>query len=166
MVKSAKTLKAAIGCLHRKETDIIMAGLPSSGRAGARFLLRLREAAPSVPIIALVGVKDEKLLVTVSALGLLEAIRKGSSGQPDTVSAVVATGRSRTRSPEIEKLTPRELEIFTLIADGKSTKEVAGHLDIAVKTAETHRTNLMRKLKVHSVSQLVRFAIRHKVVEV
>lgn len=143
-----------------------MAILPATGQAAARLLQSLRETAPGVPIIALAGDKDEQLLTTVSALGAFDAVDKRKSDQPHPLAALVATGRSWTKCAEIEKLTPREFEIFTLIAEGKSTKEVAGHLDIAVKTAETHRTNLMRKLRVHSVSQLIRFAIRHRVVEV
>ena len=52
-----------------------------------------------------------------------------------------------------------------LLAEGKSNKEVAVALHISVKTAETHRTNLMRKLDLHSISELVRYAIRNKMVE-
>jgi DNA-binding NarL/FixJ family response regulator len=62
-------------------------------------------------------------------------------------------------------LTPREREVLKLLSEGKSTKEAAVVLEIAVKTAETHRTNIMRKLGLHSISDLVRYAIRNKVVE-
>lgn len=165
-VTPAKTLGSARKHLSRKGIDMVIACLPSVNHAIAKFLLRLREVAPGVPIIGLARIRDEKIMATVLAIGCSEAMGKRRSDQREALSALVIAGRSRTHSPEIEKLTPRELEIFTLIAEGRSTKEVAGHLDIAVKTAETHRTNLMRKLKVHSVSQLVRFAIRHKVVEV
>src|SRR6195256_5347285 len=54
----------------------------------------------------------------------------------------------------IPDLTPREREVVQLLAEGKSTKEVASHLNLSVKTAETHRSNIMRKLKLHSVSGL------------
>ena len=63
------------------------------------------------------------------------------------------------------RLSPREREIVPLLAEGRSNKEVAVALHISVKTAETHRTNLMRKLDLHSVSELVRYAIRNKIVE-
>ena len=62
-------------------------------------------------------------------------------------------------------LTPREREIVQLIAEGKSTKEVGDQLGISAKTAETHRANLMRKLALRSVSEVVRYAIREKIVE-
>lgn len=64
-----------------------------------------------------------------------------------------------------ERLTMREREILQLLAEGKTAKEVASILGIATKTSDTHRTNIMRKLNVHSVAELVRYAIRNKIVE-
>lgn len=62
-------------------------------------------------------------------------------------------------------LTPREREVVQLLAEGKSSKEVASVLGISVKTAETHRINLMRKLDCHSVAEVVRYAVRNLIVE-
>lgn len=62
-------------------------------------------------------------------------------------------------------LTSREREVVQLIAEGKSGKEIASNLGISVKTAETHRANLMRKLDLHSVSEIVRYAIRNQMIE-
>ena len=73
---------------------------------------------------------------------VLEGYLKGG-----THSVAVALGRDR--------LTPREREVVQLLAEGKSTKEVAVALGLSVKTAETHRSNIMRKLQLHSVSDLV-----------
>jgi DNA-binding NarL/FixJ family response regulator len=64
-----------------------------------------------------------------------------------------------------ERLTAREREIVQLIAEGKSSKEVASSLGISVKTAETHRANVMRKLEIHTVTELVRYAVRNQIVE-
>jgi DNA-binding NarL/FixJ family response regulator len=64
------------------------------------------------------------------------------------------------------RLTPREREVVQLLAEGKSTKEVAVLLGISVKTAETHRSNTMRKLDVHSIAQLVVYAIRNHIVQI
>ena len=63
------------------------------------------------------------------------------------------------------RLTPREREIVQLLAEGLTNKEVAAKLNISVKTAETHRTNVMRKLDLHSVSELVRYAVRNHIIE-
>ena len=63
------------------------------------------------------------------------------------------------------RLTPRQREIVQLLAEGKSSKEVAVALGLSVKTAETHRANIMRRLDCHSVSELVRYAIRNRISE-
>jgi len=63
-------------------------------------------------------------------------------------------------------VTSREREIIQLLAEGKSTKEVASILDLSVKTVETHRANIMRKLGIHSVSELVLYAVRNNIVQV
>jgi DNA-binding CsgD family transcriptional regulator len=63
------------------------------------------------------------------------------------------------------RLTPRQREIVQLLAEGKSSKEVAVELGLSVKTAETHRANIMRRLDCHSVSELVRYAVRNNIIE-
>jgi DNA-binding NarL/FixJ family response regulator len=65
-----------------------------------------------------------------------------------------------------EVLTSREREVIQLLAEGKTSKEVAVTLNLSVKTAETHRTNLMRKLGLHSVADLTRYAVRNGIVQV
>jgi DNA-binding NarL/FixJ family response regulator len=78
-------------------------------------------------------------------------------------------GRSRSVADGeavLPSLTPREREIVQLLAEGKSTKEVASHLNLSVKTAETHRSNVMRKLNLHSVGSLVLYAVRNNMVQV
>lgn len=63
-----------------------------------------------------------------------------------------------------ERLTTRERQIVQLLSEGKTSREVATALGISAKTAETHRANVMRKLKVHTVTDLVRYALRNKIV--
>jgi DNA-binding NarL/FixJ family response regulator len=76
------------------------------------------------------------------------------------------TQRSAKNNISLPGLTSREREVVQLLAEGKSTKEVACHLDLSVKTAETHRSNIMRKLGLHSVSELVLYAVRNNIVQV
>jgi DNA-binding CsgD family transcriptional regulator len=75
---------------------------------------------------------------------------------------VVETYLQRTTGEQglIERLTARQREILQLIAEGKNTKEIAGMLDISVKTVEAHRLQLMARLDIHDVPGLVRYAIR------
>ena len=64
-----------------------------------------------------------------------------------------------------DRLTSRQREVVQLLAEGKSSKEIAVTLGLSVKTAETHRANIMRRLDCHCVSQLVRYAIRNNIIE-
>src|SRR6266704_1285411 len=75
-----------------------------------------------------------------------------------------ATGMEISPDPD-SPLTPRERKVVQLLAEGKSSKEVAAVLRISVKTAETHRINLMRKLDCHSVAEVVRYAVRNLIAE-
>ena len=94
---------------------------------------------------------------------LLQAIKDVSAGgvylSPHVSGAVVQAYLAKTELP-YDPLTPRERQVLQLIAEGKTTKETAAVLDVSVKTAETHRTNLMEKLDIHSTAGLVRYAIR------
>ena len=72
----------------------------------------------------------------------------------------------KTDDSTTDVLTSREREVIQLLAEGKTSKEVAVALNLSVKTAETHRTNLMRKLGLHSVADLTRYAVRNGIVQV
>jgi two-component system response regulator NreC len=99
---------------------------------------------------------------------LLLAIRQVLRGQvylsPGVSSAVVEAYRS---GPEKSKdpLTVREKRVLQLIAEGKSTKDIASLLGISVKTAESHRTRLMHKLDIHETASLVRYAVRNGIIQ-
>lgn len=101
------------------------------------------------------------------ASDLLEAIRQVSRGQiylsPGVSGALVEAFRSKSKRPK-DPLTARERQVLQLIAEGKSTKDVASLLGISVKTAESHRTRLMGKLDIHETASLVRYAVRHHLV--
>jgi DNA-binding NarL/FixJ family response regulator len=85
------------------------------------------------------------------------------------VTEVILNSSSGSISPRTEgprsRITTREREIIQLLSEGKSSKEVAALLNISVKTAETHRANIMRKLQMHTVSELVRYAVRNRIIE-
>ena len=72
--------------------------------------------------------------------------------------------RGKTDLPS-DPLTPREREVLQLVAEGKSTKEVAGILGVSVKTAESHRSRIMEKLDIHETATLVRYAIRRGLIQ-
>jgi DNA-binding NarL/FixJ family response regulator len=99
---------------------------------------------------------------------LLRAIREVCAGgrylSPDLTATVVDPDLARTTPPE-DPLTTRERQVLQLVAEGRTTKEIAIILGITVKTAESHRTRLMEKLDLHSTAVLVRYAIRRGLVQ-
>lgn len=121
--------------------------------AGARGFLLKSDAARDL-VAAVEALRRDKTYFTskVAAMVLEGYLKGGTPGTP------ITPGRNR--------LTPREREIVQLLAEGKSTKEVAVALGLSVKTAETHRSNIMRKLQLHSVSDLVLYAVRNNIVHV
>ena len=112
------------------------------------------------------------VLTTCPGDELMRALRTVANGSsyvcPRIVDHVVQARRAGLGAPHAldvppppEALTHKEPEVLQLIAEGKATKEIAQRLDVSVKTAETHRTNMMRKLGLHNVAGLTRYAIRH-----
>jgi two-component system, NarL family, response regulator NreC len=113
------------------------------------------------------GVKGYVLKSQV-ANDLLLAIRQVSRGQvylsPGVSRGVMEAYQSKSEKSK-NPLTLRERQVLQLIAEGKSTKDVASLLGISVKTAESHRTRLMQKLDIHETASLVRYAVRQGIVE-
>ena len=108
------------------------------------------------------------VLKNQAASDLIHAIKSVCSGQvylsPGMSSVVVDAYLSKTELPP-DPITSRERAVLQLIAEGKSTKDIATLLGISVKTADSHRSRLMRKLDIHEVATLVRYAIRKGVVQ-
>jgi DNA-binding NarL/FixJ family response regulator len=163
--------------------DLIMPEL--NGLEAAREILK---SVPTKILILTVYDSDPLIQQTLEA-GAQGYVLKSDAGR-DLVSAVDALRRNKTFfTPKVAQmvlegylgrpsktneddsnkvgllLTARQRQILQLLAEGKSSKEVAAALNISVKTAETHRANIMRRLDYHSVSELVRYAIRHHVIE-
>ena len=107
--------------------------------------------------------------ISMRELNGIEAIRRGevyvSSRVSQCLVAGLAPGQGSHESP-LEALSPRQREILQLIAEGRSTKEIAFALSVSVKTIETHRAALMNRLGIHDVAGLVLFAARHRLVSV
>ena len=103
-----------------------------------------------------------------AASDLLQAIKEVQAGSvyvsPGMSRALVDAVRTNTEMRS-DLLTGREREVLQLVAEGKTSKEIAAVLDVSVKTAETHRANIMNKLDIHETAGLVRYAIRHGMVE-
>ncbi|UCF39709.1 MAG: response regulator transcription factor [Gemmatimonadota bacterium] len=165
---------------ERHHPDVVLLDVTMPGQSGLQVASRLRKRLPSTRVLIL-SMHDRTEYV-------LEAVRAGASGYllkdasprdlRDAVRTVqkgeayfapaVAQKLSAALRGELEEeqrrgnlglLTPREQEVLTLIADGRTNKEIAGELGISPRTVETHRESLMRKLRIHTVAGLTRFAI-------
>lgn len=121
--------------------------------AGARGFLLKSDAARDL-IMAVDALQHNRTFFTARVAEMVLSTYRGKSGP--------------SAKPEVAlpNLTPREREVVQLLAEGKSSKEVATHLNLSVKTAETHRSNIMRKLGLHSVSELVLYAVRNNIIQV
>lgn len=134
-------------------------------RAGPRvkvILLTVHTEDPYVMEALRAGVKGY-VLKTQAAEELVQAIREVSRGavylSPGVSRTVIEAYLAKTDLPP-DPLTPRERQVLQLVAEGNTTKEIAGLLNVSVKTAESHRTRIMEKLDIHQTASLVRYAIR------
>jgi DNA-binding NarL/FixJ family response regulator len=121
-------------------------------RAGARGLLLKADAVLDL-VPAIDALLQDK---TYLSSKVADIVLNGSLNRARTI---------HTTSTE-DHLTPREREVVQLLANGKTAKEVAASLGLSVKTVEAHRSNVMRKLQIHSVSELVVYAIRNNIIRV
>src|SRR6184192_499402 len=148
ILKTNPEAKVLILTLH--ESEQMVREVLNAGARG--FVLKSDAARDMVAAVEALR-RDKTYFTSKVAAMVLEGYLKGG-----TPTSPVTVGRNR--------LTPREREIVQLLAEGKSTKEVAVALGLSVKTAETHRSNIMRKLQLHSVSDLVLYAVRNNIVHV
>jgi len=162
------------------EVTVMDIGMPSlNGVDACRELLR---EVPEMRIIVLTVHGEDAYVIealrsgargyvlkTQAGSDLVRAIGEVTQGRiylsPSVSSAVVQAFLAGSTSPA-DPLTPREREVLQLVAEGRSTKEVAGILGVSVKTAETHRTRLMTKLDIHHTAGLVHYAIRRGLIRV
>ena len=119
-------------------------------RIGAHGYLLKRSAAAQLSEAILAIARGERYLHPTIAGELVEIVSRGESLDQD----------------EYERLTQREKQVFKLLADGLTSREIAKHLNVSLKTAMTHRSNLMGKLGLHSRAELIKYAIRKGVIHV
>ena len=183
----AKTGREAVTLAEQLKPDVVVMDISMPDLNGLEAARKIRKSVPKTEILILTLHFSDQLVREIVEAGVRAYIMK-SDADRDLVAAVEALGNHRPfftpraadmlldgfvrphAAPDPEalvrnRLTAREREIVQLLAEGKSSKEVAVSLGISVKTAETHRANIMRKLELHSVSELVRYAVRNQIIE-
>ena len=108
---------------------------------------------------------DRDLLIAIEALARHKQFF--TSKATEVIESETSSSGAAKKSPQPfrDRVTSREREIIQLLCEGKKNKEIASLLSISIKTVETHRSNVMRKLEVHNTSELVRYAVRNQIIE-
>jgi len=170
--------REALALVASKNPDLVLLDITMPGLNGLEAAERIGREHPGTRVILLsMHASEEHVLraLRAGAAGYLpkdaaleelelaiNAVRRGEIYLSPAVSRHVSDYVRRTgaETEPRESLTPRQREILQLIAEGQSTKRIAGTLGVSVKTVETHRSQLMEKLDIHDVAGLVRYAIR------
>ncbi len=186
VVAEAGTGRMAVDKAKASSPDVCVLDVTMPELNGLEAARQIKTLLPNTEILILTVHESEQIAAEVLKVGARGYILKSDAGR-ELVAAVKAvaahknyftsriaqmvsdsTLKEGAQAIEAEdigsRLTPREKEIVQLLAEGKSNKEAASALNISVKTVETHRTNIMRKLRFHSVGELVRYAVRNNIV--
>ncbi|MGA8872247.1 MAG: response regulator transcription factor [Candidatus Acidiferrales bacterium] len=187
VVGEAHTGREAVTKAEELKPDVAILDISMPDLNGIEAARRIRKSAPNTEVLILSVHYSDQLIRDILEAGVRGYIVKSDSDR-DLVIAVETLANHKPfftpRATEVilsnfngarpgndlpesvrDRLTSREREIVQLLAEGKSSKEVASSLGISVKTAETHRANIMRKLQLHTVTDLVRYAVRNQIIE-
>ena len=188
VVAEAADGRDAVEKASKLKPDVVVIDIAMPSLNGLEAVRQIVKAVPNIKVLVLTMYDSDPLIQQVLQAGARGYLLKSDAGR-DLVSAIDALRRNKTfftpkvsqmvlegyldksprekeaeDEPESLRLTSRQREIVQLLAEGKSSKEVAAVLGLSVKTAETHRANIMRKLDCHSVTELVRYAIRNHII--
>lgn len=183
----AVTGREAVDRAKELKPDIALLDLTMPELSGLEAVRQIKRALPQTEVLIFSAHRSEEVIAQVFDAGAKSYICKADAGR-HLVAAIRSLAEHKPFfTPEVSqilfakflvpdsgrkngtvehKLTTREREIVRLLADGRSNKETASLLGISVRTSETHRASLMRKLSLDSLPALVRYAIRNHIIEV
>src|ERR1700676_916524 len=185
VVGEAMNGREAVEKANRLKPDVTILDISMPDLDGLHATRLIREGVPSTKVVVLTMHDSDQMVRRVldaGALGyvlksdlatqLVKAVKDVSAGKQfltPRISDIVLKGFLKARN-QVDttghsqvRPTPREVEIVRLLAAGKSNKEIAAELGISIRTVETHRAKIMRKVGVHSLAELIHYAIRHKI---
>jgi DNA-binding NarL/FixJ family response regulator len=175
--------RAAVELCEKLAPDVALLDIAMPGLGGLEATIEIKKRSPRTRILVLTQYEEREyvrrflkagvsgfVLKRTAGNALVDAIRSVHAGglvlDPEIAREAFDDASTGGRADPLDALTDREKQVFKLIAEGKSTKEVAQLLEISVKTAMTHREHLMEKLQVHNRTELVHTAIRLGVLRV
>ena len=181
IVGEAGNGREAVELAEKLRPDVVVMDVAMPELNGIEAARRLVDTMPHAKVLALSMHKDSVyvreilragargyLLKDSVAADLVAAVRAVASGQswlsPAVSNAVLDDYRRHVTNP-IDLLTSREREVLQMLAEGKTNKEIAGVLNLSVYTVDAHRGRIMEKLNLHSINELVRFAVRNGLID-
>lgn len=181
IVGEATDGREAVSRALELQPDLVVLDIGMPVMTGIEAASAIRQAIPSARLILLTVHTENQYILEALRAGirgyvlksraageLIEAVHEVLAGKiylSPGISQTVVEAYLQQNAGESESLTRRELQVLQLVAEGKTTKEVATLLGVSVKTADSHRSNIMHKLNMHSVADLVRYAIRRGLVQ-
>lgn len=183
VVATAENGRDAIALAAEHAPDIMLIDIGMPDLNGIEATRKILAADPKIAVIALSMHSDERYVTGVFDAGArgyllktcnteeliraIEAVRHGRTYITSELTHVLVDRRRGGEdsdhgkgAPPQDSLTPREREVLQLIAEGLTSKEIGARLGAATKTVESHRTNIIRKLNIHSIAELTKYAIR------
>jgi two-component system, NarL family, response regulator NreC len=182
VVGEAADGQEAVKAARRLQPDVILMDIEMPGLSGLEATARITQAKLPCRVLILTLYDDEEVVARCLDAGaagyvlkdgpsseLVHAIAAVERGQsylsPRALTQVVQhAGQGRPTRTRYDLLTGREREVLKLLADGLSSKEIAGRIELSVKTVDVHKYNLMRKLGVHDRAGLVKYALSRKLI--
>jgi two-component system response regulator NreC len=181
VVGEAENGRKAVQMAQEKKPDVVVMDVSMPDLNGIEATKQIIESLPETRVIALSMHSDKRFVMGMLRAGASGYLLKDCASQ-ELANAIVQVARGKKYlSPEItgvvindfllggsseevaiaaSQLSPREREVLQLIAEGWSTKQIASHLYVSIKTIETHRRQIMKKLDLHSIADLTKYAIR------
>jgi DNA-binding NarL/FixJ family response regulator len=142
-------------------TDVVIADRPNRDQSRWSDYVAARKIRPSAPFILLTDRLDEETFINYARHNPDDLVLMENLGRlaPAILEAL------ETRRP-LSKLSPRQIEVLRMVAEGRSTREIADTLNLSAKTVESHRSAMMKRLALHGIASLVRYAVRMGLVRV
>ena len=184
VVGEASNGRETLALVRSKLPDLVLLDIAMPDLGGLEVLPRIIKNSPSVRVVVLSAYGTEqyvsralrsgasgymlKYAATAELALAINSVAEGEIYLSPSISRTIINTYLEQDGGELgplERLTPRQREVLQMIAEGKTTKEIASTLEISVKTVEAHRLQLMARLDIHSVPGLVRYAVRNGLVE-